>query len=246
LSRLWRVHHAELPSDAGSSIDLDSKEAHHVQRVLRLRVGEPVAVFDGKGTEWRAIVSDSVAGRVTLTLDAPLETDVEAPLELELFQGLCKTDRMDWIVQKATELGVAAIRPFVSRRSEAHRPNEQRLGRWRRIALEACKQCGRRKAPVVEPSDGLPGLPEGGTVGFLLDPEGAPLAEGCALLTGLPRIWIAIGPEGGFEEEELRGWGAAGWIRAGLGPRTLRVETAGVVAAAIVLHRLGDLGREAG
>jgi len=246
VSRLWRVHHAELPAVAGASIDLGQKEAHHVHRVLRLRTGEPVAVFDGQGSEWRAVVSCSATGRVTLTLEAPLESDVEAPLELELYQGLCKADRMDWIVQKATELGVAAVRPFVCRRSEARRPSERRLERWRRIALEACKQCGRRRAPVVEPSDGLPGVPAQGTVAFVLDPEGPPLADGCAALSGLPRLWIAIGPEGGFEGDELRVWGAAGWRRAGLGPRTLRADTAGLVAAAILLHRLGDLGRAAG
>lgn len=246
MSRLWRVHHAQLPAVAGASIDLDTKQSHHVRRVLRLRVGEAVAVFDGKGNEWRAVVSCNATGRVTLTLDAPLEADVEAPLELELFQGLCKSDRMDWIVQKATEVGVAAIHPFACRRSDARRPREQRLERWRRIALEACKQCGRSRTPVVEPSDGLPGVPQEGTVAFVLEPEGAPLAECCAGLTGLPRVWIAVGPESGFEEEELRAWALAGWRRAGLGPRTLRAETAAVVAAAILLHRLGDLGRATG
>jgi 16S rRNA (uracil1498-N3)-methyltransferase len=231
---------------AGASVDLAPDEAHHVRRVLRLRVGEPVAVFDGKGQEWRAVISRSEAGRITLTLESRLETAVEAPLEVGLYQGLCKPDRMDWIVQKATELGVATIHPFLSRRSVNRRPSAQRLERWRRIALEACKQCGRRSVPLVDPCVDLPAVAGDGTVGFLLDAGGEPFGAGCAGLDASSRVWIAVGPESGFEEQELRSWRARGWRRAGLGPRTLRAETAAVVSVAILLNRLGDLGRPTG
>jgi 16S rRNA (uracil1498-N3)-methyltransferase len=150
---------------------------------------------------------------------------------------------MEWVIQKGTEVGLDAIRPFAARRSEVDAPSAERLRRYRRVALEAAKQSGRRLVPdVAEPLPGLP-LPPSGVCALLLDggPEARPIVERLAR----PRpgsVWLAVGPEGGFEPAEAAALAAGGWSLTGLGPRTLRTETAGVVAAALVLHAWGDFG----
>jgi 16S rRNA (uracil1498-N3)-methyltransferase len=230
---------------AGASFDLPGDEARHVVRVLRLRPGERIAVFDGKGNEWRAAIERCDRGRVTARLEAPVTDPVDPALEIVLFQGLCKPDPMAWLVQKATEVGISAVFPFVSGRTGRLAVTEQRLARWRRVAVEACKQSGRRRVPRVEVCQALPAPPTPGTLGLLLDPApGArPLADHCDLASVPPRsVWLAVGPEGGFDPEEVASWVGRGWQRAGLGPRTLRADTAGVVAASILLHRWSDLG----
>lgn len=240
MARLWRAHHPDLPSTAGSEVSLARDEAHHVNRVLRLRAGDRLALFDGSGSEWRATLTASGPDRVTARLDEPETGSVEAPLELHLLQGLCAGERMELVVRKATEVGVASILPFSAARSTGARPSGHKLERWRRIAVEACKQSGRRRVPRVELLDGLPAAGADGP-SLLLDPSGPPIGD--RLAGPQEVIRLAVGPESGFDAVELASARDAGWIPVGLGPRTLRTETAGLVAAAIVLHRLGDLGR---
>jgi 16S rRNA (uracil1498-N3)-methyltransferase len=245
MARTWRIHHPELPAFAGASFDLTGDEARHAVRVLRLRAGERIAVFDGRGSEWHAAIERCDRGRVTVKLETPVTGVVDPALEIVLFQGLCKPDPMAWLVQKATEVGISAVLPFISGRAGRLAVTEQRLARWRRIAVEACKQSGRRRVPRVEVCQALPVPPTPGPLGLLLDPEpGAmPLADHCAALAGPPRsVWLAVGPEGGFAPGEVASWVEQGWRRAGLGPRTLRADTAGLVAASILLHRWSDLG----
>jgi 16S rRNA (uracil1498-N3)-methyltransferase len=245
MRRLWRVHHPELPGTAGASFELGPDEAHHVRRVLRLAPGEHVSVFDGAGSEWRAVIEASERKHVRLRLERPEPGAVEPALEVVLYQALCRPDRMDWLLQKVTEVGVFAVFAFATARTGAQRLTDHRLARWRRVTIEACKQSGRRRVPRVEIADGLPPSPPPGTLGVLLDPDPGvpPLGEFCA---GQPPaaggVWIAVGPEGGFESREVASWTRGGWRAAGLGPRTLRADTAGVVAASIVLHQWGDLG----
>jgi len=176
-------------------------------------------------------------------LDRERAEPVESPLELRLFQGLCRAERMDWLVQKATEIGVSAIHPVRTARSERPRAPGKRLERWRRIAVEAAKQCGRRRLPEIAPRDDLPTPAQGESRPLLLDPGSGSRALGTLLSELSPApVWLAVGPEGGFTDDETARWSAAGWLRAGIGPRTLRAETAGLVAAALILHAWGDLG----
>jgi 16S rRNA (uracil1498-N3)-methyltransferase len=170
-----------------------------------------------------------------------LEDTVESPLSVRIFQGLCRPDRLEWVIQKGTELGVAAIYPLECERGERPPQGPPRADRWRRIALEACKQSGRRVLPDVSPAETLPAAED--RCALLLDPGPDAVPLRTALPAGSPAgVDLAVGPEGGFTDAERDLACGNGWIPVSLGPRVLRTETAGLVAAAIVLHCLGDLG----
>jgi 16S rRNA (uracil1498-N3)-methyltransferase len=243
MERIRRVHHPEVPGP-GALVVLDPEETHHVVRVLRLRAGDPVSVFDGRGREWEGVLLSASRSGATVRTGSELTGRVDPPLSVALFQALCRPERMEWVIQKGTEVGLEAVRPFAARRSEVEPPSEGRLARYRRVALEAARQCGRRRVPSVEdPVGTLPEVPEG-TCALCLD--AGPGAEAISERLRGPApgaVWLAVGPEGGFEPDETQSFEASGWRRAGLGPRTLRTETAGAIAAALVLHAWGDLGR---
>jgi len=248
MPRRWRLYQPDLPDTPGAEVEVGPEESRHARKVLRLRAGEAVAVFDGDGREWAARMLDPDGPRVRLRLEEEiLEPAVEPSLELALFQASLRPDRMDWVVQKATEVGVSSIRPFLSERAEQQRIGDERLRRWHRIAVESCKQCGRRRLPRIEPVEGLPPPPSADTSALLLhpSPEARPLADRCPA-TPPTRCWLAVGPQGGFSPEEIATLQARGWKSTTLGPRILRADTAGVVSAAILFHRWADLGASTG
>lgn len=242
MSRVWRAYHPQLPGERGVTIALSPEEAHHVHRVLRLAPGAALRVFDGAGAEWSGVVSSATSREVVVRLVEPYdEPALDPSLPVVLLQGWCRPERADWIVQKATELGAASIGLLRAERAEGGRPSPARLERWRRIAIEACKQCGRRRVPAVEVVDELPELPAG-TLGMMPDPAPAHPSLGRLLASERPRpVMLAIGPEGGFTAEELSRATARGFALVSLGPRTLRAETAAIAALTIVAHRLSDL-----
>jgi 16S rRNA (uracil1498-N3)-methyltransferase len=167
---------------------------------------------------------------------------VEPGLRLHLYQALCRQDRFEWVIQKGTEIGMTAIHPLAAERADGRPPDAKRLARWRRIAIEACKQSGRRLCPEILPVDRVP-APGPGVTALVLDPGSSELPLGRALPGPAPEeLWVAVGPEGGFSDVELERMVGLGWRPAGLGPRILRTETAGLVACAIALHHLADLG----
>jgi 16S rRNA (uracil1498-N3)-methyltransferase len=242
MGRRWRLHHDPLPAVAGETVELGADEARHVQRVLRLAPGEPIALFDGRGREWAATLETVSPRGVRARLERPIEDPVEPTVAVTLFQAALAPARMDWVVQKAVEVGIAEIRILDTARSERQRGQAARLARWRRIAIESCKQCGRRRVPALADCAELPAL-AAGSLGLLLDPR----AQAAPLGVRLDRppcaeVWILAGPEAGLDADEAGRFAAAGWERASLGPRILRADTAGLVAATIVLHRWGDLG----
>lgn len=238
-----RVRRAYVPSGArpGATVALDPDEAHHVARVLRLRAGDTLAVFDGLGGEWLATVAASGRDGVTVCVGDARPGDPEPPLSVTLWQASVRPEKLEWVLQKGTELGVSSFRIVTTGRVEAPEPSASRLDRYRRIVLEACKQSGRRRVPALA-CDRL-GDPPPGTTAIVLDARGGVPALG-ALLEGppTPEVWVAVGPEGGFTDAEIEDLSARGWRRASLGPRVLRTETAGAVAAALVLFAWGDLG----
>jgi 16S rRNA (uracil1498-N3)-methyltransferase len=244
MGRRWRLFHPELPRKAGSVIDLAPEEAHHARRVLRLAAGEAVAVFDGLGREWTGRLLRCEADLVRVSLERELlDPGADPTLAVSLFQAHCRPDRMEWVLQKGTEIGLAAVHPWPARRAEARGVSDSRLRRWERIVLEACKQSGRRRAPRIELREDLPEAAPGAVLAVALDPTpGMPPLRDYLAGEQPGAVWIAAGPEAGFEAAELERWAERGWRRAGLGPRTLRAENAGLVAAALVLHRWGDLG----
>ncbi len=242
-ARLWRAHCAELPAHRGARVELSAEESHHVRHVLRLAAGARLGVFDGRGAEWLATIVAEAGGPVTVHLDEEVGGRADPLLDLTLFQGACRGPRFEWVVEKATEIGVSTIVALGTRRSEPQAARATRIARWRRVAIESCKQCGRRRVPEIESRMELP-PPDAGTLAIVLDPaeDAAPLAA-LESAPGPARIWVACGPEAGLAPDEVAAWSALGWKRASLGPRTLRSETAGVIAAALLLHRWADLGR---
>jgi 16S rRNA (uracil1498-N3)-methyltransferase len=246
MKRRWRIYHPDLDPEGGRILRLRDDEAHHVRKVLRLGPGEELLLFDGDGAEWRAEIVVSSAAAVEVRLLRPSGSAAEPPVDVEIFQGLCRHDRMEWLIQKGTEIGVKAIHPFVCERAEHPGVKPRRLERWRRIAIEAAKQSGRSVVPGILPQGSLP-RPSPGALPVLLStaddqtPLGDLIAEEQATA-----FWLAVGPESGFSEDESARWLSEGWLPAALGPRILRTETAGLVAAAIILHLRGDIGGRSG
>lgn len=241
IERVRRVRHAG-GGDAGARIALGREESSHLCRVLRLSAGARLAVFDGAGREWEAVLEVADPGAAVVLLGPEIEGPVDPVLPVTILQGLCRPERVEWVLQKGTEVGVSRFVLVRGARSEGPDPSPARLARWEKILAEACRQSGRRAVPMLEGPVAAPVPVPAGALGLLLDPSGRPLAS---LLDDAPPgpVAIAVGPEGGFETDETEAWAANGWRATGLGPRVLRTETAGVVAASIVLHRFGDLGR---
>ena len=238
--KLWRVVHRDLDPST-PEIRLATDEAHHVARVLRLRVGDRIGVFDGVGQEWHAVLTAVGRDAVDARLEAPCVEPVEPNLEVTLFQALCRSDRLEWVLQKGTEIGVRRFVPVIAAGSDRTRVSANRIARWRRIVVEACKQSGRRWIPAIDDPVPIEGARAHGA-GWVLDTGSAPPIA--AVLAERPRAAsILVGPEAGLSVEELASLARQGWSRVSLGPRVLRTETAGAVAAALVLHAWADLGR---
>lgn len=242
--RLTRAHVA-LPLAVGAAVALPEDVAAHLLRVLRLRVGEDCVLFNGDGHDYRArIIALGKREASAQVLDAR-RIDNESPLRITLLQGIARGEKMDWILQKATELGVARVLPVVSERSEVKldaQRADKRWAHWREVAISACEQSGRAVLPEVaapQPLAKAAALRDG--PGYLLDP----FAE--ASLAALPNdaigaCTVAIGPEGGWSPRDRDQLLAAGFEGLRLGPRVLRTETAGITAIAALQARFGDLG----
>ena len=225
----------------GDRVDLDPEESHHVARVLRLKAGDALHVFDGDGGEWAATIHEVSRDRVTVVVGSEHREDVESELCVVVWQALVRPEKIEWVLQKGTEIGVAGFRLIGSERAEAPPPSPARLARYGRIVMEACKQSGRRRLPTLALSS-IASAPDGIVAIVLAHAAGVPSLGTVLAGAAAPEVWIAVGPEGGFSDAELEALTARGWRPASLGPRVLRTETAGAVAAAIVLHTWGDLG----
>ena len=234
IPRLY-VPPAEHPGDR---LELHGDAAHRLRDVLRLRQGDALRVFDGVGHEREASVaevSSGPRGSVVLQLGPPCEPASEPPVPITLVCALPRGNRGDWLVEKATELGVAAIVPLDAQRSVL-RAGEGRLDRWRRIATEAAEQCGRAVVPTLAgavPDDALVLVADPSalrSVGEAIERAGHPSA-----------VALDVGPEGGWADEERVAFREEGVQFVGLGPRTLRVETAALLGLAMVLDATGGL-----
>ena len=230
----------DRPAAVGDVVTLAGDEGRHA-RVRRLGVGEAVALFDEAGHscigEVSAVTRDGLSVRVTATRP---DHEGESPLALTLAVGLLKADKLDWVVEKATELGVARLQPFASAHTLAH-PSANRRARWQQIARSAAKQCGRSAVPAVAPPcdfDALLRLPAAARLLLAEHGETVPLAA----VAGAAPLLLVVGAEGGFTTAELDAARAAGFGLVGLGPRILRAETAAVAACALCQARWGDLG----
>lgn len=228
---------------AGDELALSERAANHLVKVLRHRVGDRVTLFDGSGLEASAeiIAAHRLHGCRVRVIETA-ESSRESGLAIELVQGMSRGEKMDLVIQKAVELGVAAIRPVITQRSEV-RPDAsaaRRVARWHEIMIGACEQSGRTRLPEIHAPVALAELETGASTRLALDPEArsgladfAPSGDGIA---------IAVGPEGGFGEEDLDLLRARGFKCVRFGPRVLRTETAGIAAVAALQVLYGDMG----
>lgn len=238
--------YVDLPLDIGQCIDLPDNAAAHLLRVLRLQAGDACVLFNGDGHDYTArfLRADKRGGSVEVLGRAVINH--ESSLRIILMQGIARGEKMDWILQKATELGVAGILPVASDRTEVKldaRRADKRHAHWRGVVIAACEQCGRVQLPQVHApaplADALAALSTG-TMRLVLDPQAQ---SGVAALHP-PRdntVVIAIGPEGGFSSKDRTLLAHYGFDGLRLGPRILRSETAGVAAITALQARFGDL-----
>ncbi len=234
--------HCDVRLGPGAQIALAPEAAQHVAKALRLKAGDAIVVFDGRGGEYEAAIQRIDKDRVDVKVGAWRDAENEGSIAAGLVQGLPEADKMDWIIQKSVELGVAWIQPLICDRSVVRLSAERaakREAHWRRVAVAACEQSGRNRIPEVRP-----------TLGFMSwiavaseTPRWA-LTPGAPPLAAQPRpagaVELLIGPEGGLSERERELAASQGCVSVSLGPRVLRTETAPIAALAAINALWGD------
>lgn len=230
--------------EPGTDVTLDERAARHVVRVLRLKPGAEVVLFNGDGHDYRARLSEATRTGATARVESSAPVRNESPLRLTLAQGIARGERMDYTLQKAVELGVSAILPLFCRRTEVRLSGarlEKRVAHWRGVIVSACEQCGRAEVPSLEAPrtlrDWLADPPPGRRL--VLRPEAE---TGPSALERDASVVLLIGPEGGLADVEIDAARDAGFTPLKLGPRVLRTETAGPAALAALQVLWGDLG----
>jgi 16S rRNA (uracil1498-N3)-methyltransferase len=243
--RLIRVHVAP-PLARGARVTLTGTAAAHVSRVLRLAPGDEVTLFNGDGADYPSRIARLARGTVEVEILGAVAAAPESPLAVRLAQGIARGERMDFVVQKATELGVAAIQPLVMARSVVRLDaagGARRQAHWHGIAIAACEQCGRARVPQVAAPLTLSAWLERPAAGArrlqLAASAAQPLVNAAA---GTRDVELLVGPEGGFDEAESAAAQRAGYLPCRLGPRTLRSETAALAALAVLQAVAGDFG----
>jgi 16S rRNA (uracil1498-N3)-methyltransferase len=240
--RLIRVH-VDAALAEGAHVALDGSAAAHARRVLRLEAGDAVTLFNGDGADYPSRIAGFGRGTVEVSVEGRRPARAESPLAVTLVQGIARTERMDLVVQKATELGVTAIVPVLTARSIVRLDRgtrERKLAHWRGIAVAACEQCGRARIPgIAEPvtlAERLVAPGDGARLLLSPDADDALAAAG----RGLGAAELLVGPEGGLEDGEREAAIAAGFRACRLGPRVLRSETAAIAALAVLQTVAGD------
>lgn len=238
--------HIEGNYSTGAELELGSDKSRYLTRVMRLRVGDPLLVFDGEGSEYHATLASAGKASATLSVNEKTVAETETNLRVHLVQGISRGDRMDFVVQKATELGIKRVTPVLTEygvvKLDAKRA-EKRRDHWQKVAASACEQCGRVRLPLIDMPVTLKGWfgskPASVDMQLILRP-GAKLS-----LTGIDepptKICLLVGPEGGFSDGEYADAEVAGFRPIALGPRIMRTETAAVATLAILQSRWGDL-----
>ncbi len=235
-----------FPLAGQDEVELDDRSRQHAVQVLRLRAGDPLVLFDGRGGEYRAQLVAAGRNSARARLLEFVDRDPESPLAITLCQGVARGERMDWVLQKATELGVRRLVPVICERTQVRldrERRERRMRHWQGILTHAAEQSGRTRIPELCPPVLLPALiaePFDG-LSLILDPRARHrLAQ---LASAEPtRVRVLIGPEGGLGEGEREAALAAGFRGMVLGPRVLRTETAAVAALTALQMTWGDLG----
>ncbi|WP_213600646.1 16S rRNA (uracil(1498)-N(3))-methyltransferase [Pseudoxanthomonas japonensis] len=242
--RLTRCH-VDAPLSVSTSLALPETAANHLARVLRLREGDACVLFNGDGHDYDARLTAISKRGVVADIVGARAIDNESPLRVILLQGIARGEKMDLILQKATELGVAAIIPVMAERTEVKldaERTEKRVAHWRSVIASACEQSGRARLPSLSAPASLADAARDvgtGATKLTLDPTGDVALATVEIASGA--VVVAIGPEGGWSPRDRDTLSAAGFTGLRLGPRILRTETAGLAAIAALQSRFGDL-----
>ncbi len=241
--RIPRIHTGQV-LQAESTFELEPGPSQHIARALRMQVGDALVLFDGRGGEYPATVSALSKKHVTVSTGEHRLLEVESPLEIHLGIAVSRGERMDWVVQKATELGVAEITPLFSARTEVKLKGERadkKLRHWQQVITSACEQCGRNRVPVIHPiQDMIDWLQvTQADYRFVLHHRSAATPGSDHSANSLA---LLVGPEGGLSDDEIAAAEHAGYQSLRLGPRVMRTETAPLAAIAILQARWGDMG----
>jgi len=229
----------------GADLDLPDEAAHHAARVLRLGAGDALTLFDGSGGEYEARIVAIAHNGVTVAVGAHHALERESPLAITLVQSVSSSEKMDFIIQKAVELGVAAIQPVLTAKSVVRLPAERgaaKLEHWRRVIVSACEQCGRNRVPEVRGAITLQtycARPDAALLRMLLSPRGEKRLAELAPTAGRSVV-LAAGPEAGFAPGDETLLVNTGFVSVRLGPRVLRAETAALAALAALNALAGD------
>ncbi|MGL5800591.1 MAG: 16S rRNA (uracil(1498)-N(3))-methyltransferase [Plesiomonas sp.] len=242
IPRIYHPHHIEI----GQTVALSDDAANHVGRVLRMRVGDQLALFDGSNQVFSASITENSKKQVQVNITAQQADDRESPLQLHLGQVISRGEKMEFTIQKSVELGVNVITPLISERCgvklDAERM-EKKIQQWQKIAIAACEQCGRNTLPLIRPLMKLEQwcAEEDGSLKLNLHPRAR---YSINTLPALPPagVRLLIGPEGGLSVEEIGMTETYHFTETLLGPRVLRTETAALTAITALQVRFGDLG----
>lgn len=240
--RIPRIYTPQALLD-NTSVTLEAGASQHLARALRLQVGDELTLFDGGDGEFPAVITQVERKQVVVETGIRRDNSVESPLAIHLGIALSRGERMDWVVQKATELGVNAVTPLFTARSEVKLGGERaekKIRHWQQIAISACEQCGRNRLPVIKPLARLDRWLDH-TVAqrkFVLHHRGPAVQNA---VQQPDSVALLIGPEGGLSPEEIRDAEKAGYCALRLGPRVLRTETAPLAAIAILQAQWGDM-----
>ncbi|HEY5971557.1 MAG TPA: 16S rRNA (uracil(1498)-N(3))-methyltransferase [Pseudoxanthomonas sp.] len=243
--RLTRCH-VDATLAPGTKLTLPESVAAHLVRVLRLREGDECVLFNGDGSDYGVRIATAGKREVVAEILSATPVDNESPLRITLVQGIARGEKMDLILQKATELGVAAIAPVLAERTEVKldaERTEKRMAHWRSVIVSACEQSGRARVPELEQPAPLAKAATtlaDESVKLTLDPVGE-FALATLAAPASHSMAIAIGPEGGWSPRDREILRAVGFSGLRLGPRILRTETAGLAAIAALQSRFGDL-----
>ncbi|MDG1065589.1 MAG: 16S rRNA (uracil(1498)-N(3))-methyltransferase [Luminiphilus sp.] len=236
--------HTKQSLEEGNNVQLEAEAAHYLVKVLRVRVGDTITLFNGSGLDWRCAITEVQKRAVTLAVGSAANPDTESLLKTHLGLCLSKGDRFDWAIQKATEAGVTTITPLYSDRVDVKLPSDRipkRIAHWQQIVRSACEQCGRTVVPQVFDPTPLSNWAQeqvAETKLFLHHRETAALPE-----TRPSSVALLVGPEGGLSDIDRDHATDAGFVGVKFGPRVLRTETAPLVALSILGARWGDMGQ---
>jgi len=232
-----------------SNITVTGEDVDHIRKVLRLGPGDQITLCDGAGTDYLVRIERDEPGRIYTSIVHTEKNITEPPLDVTLFQGIPKSDKMDFIVQKTVELGVKRIVPVMTGRTvvrfSGSKDMESKVKRWQRISLEAAKQCNRGIVPMItNPMSFEEALHISAEADFAIIPYEKEKGNSLKRLigSGFKTAAVFIGPEGGFTNEEIERALLHHVKPVTLGPRTLRTETAGIAVLSILMYELGDIG----